>query len=137
MAAGHSLYKFFSGVLLKRGLKHGRFDISQCHRFTDAHAFRIAITEIALKDAPPMPVKTHGAEGTGLETHFASNTPNIINHDPFQGLIPVDGLFGADNEAGGIRTMHAGQGQVEIFKLIILNDANAGQFRIVHSNPLP
>jgi len=114
-----------------------RFYIGESPRPTDAHAFRGSAAEIAFEDASPVPVKTHGPEGTGLETHPASDTSDIIDHHPVQDTIPVNGLSGADGKAGGIRAVHAGQGQVEIFKLIISHDAYAGQIRGFYSRAFP
>ena len=66
-----------------------------------AHAFRVTATEIALEGLGPTFVKGHGAGRACRDTQLTSNAEILVDHDPIESFILVNGFFRTYCHAGG------------------------------------
>jgi hypothetical protein len=96
---------------------------------TKCHTKRAPVAQVTFKWSAPVIIKTHGAKGTGMDTHPASYTEVIVDKGPHQFVVPGYGLLGAGPDTGRILTLLAGEGQIMSVGRH-LDDADAGSLRI-------
>jgi hypothetical protein len=85
---------------------------------------RISIAQIAFEDAIPPGIPAHGTKRAGRNTHFTANAEVMVDCDTLKRVITVDGIFGADFQAGGIFTLLTGHRYINT-DLFPFNNLNA------------
>lgn len=113
----------------------GHFDIRECSKLTNAHAFWIPSTKITLESPTTIMIKTHDTEGAGRNAHFAADAERVLDYHPVV-LVPINGLHRAGKNAGRIRALKAYSREIELPYPLIHDDANAAVCRIVQARAL-
>jgi len=90
-----------------------------------AHAFGVTAAKVALEGLGTTFVKGHGAGRACRNTQLTSNAEILVDHDPVEFFILVNGFFGTYCHAGGIFTVLAGYWQKKI-TLPCFQDMDAG-----------
>jgi hypothetical protein len=65
-------------------------------RKTEPHTLGVAVTQVAFENTAPVGIETNGTEGTDRLTHAAADTAIVVDHDPLQDCVPVDGFPGTN-----------------------------------------
>jgi hypothetical protein len=99
---------------------------------TKPHALGIAVTQIAFEDPTALGIETDGPEGAYRHAHAATDTAVVVDHDPLQDRIPVNGFPGADFQARRRLTMSAADRQMGALGPVF-QEANPSPFGIDHA----
>jgi len=76
-----------------------------------------------------MDVELYGPERASRNAHPAADAQAVIDQNPVQGLVPNDGVFGADGQTGRVRTLHAQNRKEERLSALVPEDLDPGEVR--------
>jgi hypothetical protein len=107
-------------------------DKSQRLGKTKPDTLRITVTQVAFKDPAAFLVETDGPEGTYRLAHATTDATVVVDHDPLQVGIPVNGFPGTNLQARGRLAMLATQRQIRPCNTAFY-DADAGPQWIDHT----
>jgi hypothetical protein len=105
------------------------FQIVDCLGVAEAHALRIAMTQIAFEHTAAFRIPLCRAKGAGSDAHPAADAQLVVNPDAFKFFIAVYGIFRTHCHAWRIITLLAAHGNInpDIFPF---DNLNTGQGRI-------